>query len=235
MKIVIVEDEEVHGRRLEQYILEWGRRSRIPVSVKICDNAEIFFFYWEDESFDVVFADIQMPGMNGMDMVKKLRLQGFQVPVVFTTGIEDYMQEGYEVEALHYLLKPLSKEKVAACLDKVLEKHEAVGFLTVDTARGVQKIDIAAIDYCEAVGHRIQIVLAGGGRICSTDSLSDLAGKLSGRGFLKCHRSYLCKVDNMNRIVEDMVFFDDGEGAPVSRLTTTIVYGTMNMYMMVEI
>ncbi len=217
MKIAVVEDEEAHGRLLEKYILDWAGRRGVPVRVQICDNAEIFLFCCEDISFDAVFADIQMPGMNGMDMIRKLREKGNRVPVIFATGIADYMQEGYEVEALHYLLKPLSAEKVSACLDKALERHRAVEFVTVDTEDGVRKLEIGAINYCEATGHKTEIVLAGGERVYSSNSLSELSGMLLGKGLIKCHRSYLCNVPNINRIVSDTLIFDDGARIPVSR------------------
>lgn len=125
MKLAVVEDEAVHGRLLEQYIADWGKRNGIPVSVRTYPSAESFLFEWEDMPADAVFADIQMPGMDGMEMVRKLREKDEKVPVVFATGVADHMQEGYEVEALNYLLKPLSAEKVSACLDRVLRRHAA--------------------------------------------------------------------------------------------------------------
>ncbi|MDE7044933.1 MAG: response regulator, partial [Acetatifactor sp.] len=138
MKLAIVEDEAVHGKLLEQYIEEWGKQNNVPVSVKTYVNAESFLFEWEDMPCDAVFADIQMPGMDGMEMVRKLREKDAKIPVVFTTGITDYMQEGYEVEALNYLVKPLSAEKVSACLDKVLQRHEVTEYLMAETLDGMR-------------------------------------------------------------------------------------------------
>ncbi len=217
MRLAIVEDEAVHGKLLEQYIVEWGKQEDILVSVKIYASAESFLFEWEDMPCDAVFADIQMSGMDGMEMVRKLREKDVKIPVVFTTGISDYMQEGYEVEALNYLIKPLSAEKVCACLDKILRRHKATEYLVAETLDGVRKLPVETVNYCEAAGHNVELGLTGGGKLFVQSSLSKLEKELSEKGFVKCHRSYLCNISNLNRIAPDMLIFDDGTRIPVSR------------------
>ncbi|MCM1539679.1 MAG: LytTR family DNA-binding domain-containing protein [Blautia sp.] len=224
MKLAIVEDEAAQGRLLEQYIESWGKKNDIPVSVKIYASAESFLFQWEDEPADAVFADIQMPGMDGMEMIRRLREKDARVPVIFTTGVADYMQEGYEVEALNYLLKPLSGEKVSACLDKAFRRHEAAEFLVAETLDGVRKLPLEALNYCEAAGHNTELGLAGGEKLFCASSLSKLEKELGEKGFVKCHRSYLCNISNLNRITAEALVFDDGTGIPVSRR----LYRTVN-------
>ena len=224
MKLAIVEDEAVHGRLLEQYIAEWGKQNGIPVSVKTCSSAESFLFEWEDMPVDAVFADIQMPGMDGMEMVRKLREKDAKVPVIFATGIADHMQEGYEVEALNYLLKPLSQEKVFACLDRALRRHEAQDYLVAETLDGVRKLPLEAVNYCEAAGHNTKLGLTGGEMLFCSSSLSMLEKELAEKGFVKCHRSYLCNISVLNRITSETLVFDDGTEIPVSRR----LYKTVN-------
>lgn len=224
MRLAIVEDEDVHGKLLEQYIEEWAMQRDVPVSIKTYISAESFLFAWEDMPCDAVFADIQMPGMDGMEMVRKLREKDAKVPVIFATGIADHMQEGYEVEALNYLLKPLSAEKVSACLDKVLRRHEAAGYLVVETLDGVRKLPVEAVNYCEAAGHNTELGLMGGEKLFSLSSLSKLEKELAEKGFVKCHRSYLCNICNLNRITSEALIFDDGTEIPVSRR----LYRTVN-------
>lgn len=224
MKLAIVEDEAVHGRLLEQYIEEWAGQNDILVSIKIYANAESFLFEWEDMPCDAVFADIQMPGMDGMEMVRKLREKDGKVPVIFTTGISDHMQEGYEVEALNYLLKPLSAEKVFACLDRALRHHKAAEYLVAETPDGIRKLPVEEVNYCEAEGHNTELGLAGGEKLFSLSSLSRLEKELADKGFVKCHRSYLCNITNLNRITPEALVFDDGTQIPVSRR----LYRTVN-------
>lgn len=224
MKLAVVEDEAAHGRLLEQYIADWGKQNGIPVSVRTYSSAESFLFEWEDMPADAVFADIQMPGMDGMEMVRKLREKDAKVPVVFATGIADYMQEGYEVEALHYLLKPLSAEKVSACLDRMLRRQGAKEFLVAETLDGVRKLPLEAVNYCEAAGHNTKLGLTGGEKLFCSNSLSMLEKDLAEKGFVKCHRSYLCNLSNLNRITAEILVFDDGTEIPVSRR----LYRTVN-------
>lgn len=223
MRLAIVEDEDAHGKLLEKYITDWGKDRHVPVSIQLYASAESFLFEWEDMPCDAVFADIQMSGMDGMEMVKKLREKNVQIPVVFATGISEYMQEGYEVEALNYLLKPLSEEKVAACLDRILSRHEAVEFLVTETLEGMRKLPVDTVNYCEAAGHNTMLGLAGGEKLFSRSSLSELERELTGKGFVKCHRSYLCNLSRVNFITRDTLIFDDGTGIPVSRRLNRVV------------
>ncbi len=111
MTIAIIEDETAHQNILASYIEAWSRTAKQTVSIRCYQDAGQFLFAWEDEQPDVVFVDIQMPGMNGIELAKRLRTQDQELVIIFTTGLADYMEEGYEVEALHYLLKPIRRER----------------------------------------------------------------------------------------------------------------------------
>ncbi|MDE7043635.1 MAG: LytTR family transcriptional regulator, partial [Acetatifactor sp.] len=82
---------------------------------------------------------------------------------------------------------------------------------------GMRKLPVEEIDYCEAAGHDTKLGLTGGERLFVQSSLSMLEAELADKGFVKCHRSYLCNVANLNRITPDTLIFDDGTGIPVSR------------------
>ena len=189
MRIAIVEDEEVHSSLLHRYILAWGTARGKAIRVQVYVRAENFLFDLEDHAPDAVFADIQMPGMNGMEMVHRLREKDSQMPVIFTTGLSDYLQEGYEVQALHYLLKPITEEKVFACMDRICTRKDTRKLYTVKTCDGMARLDLNAVNYCEAEGHYARFLM--------TD--------------------YLCNLENVRQIMEDSVIFDNGALAPVSR------------------
>lgn len=82
-----------------------------------------FFCYAEDKSFDLLLLDVEMPGTDGVTLAKTVRQENEAVQIVFITGYSDYIAEGYDVAALHYLVKPVSREKLFAVLDRAWEKH----------------------------------------------------------------------------------------------------------------
>lgn len=110
-------------------------------------------FAWEETNdFDVLFVDIQMRAMNGVDMARKVRERDREIAIVFTTGIADYMGSGYEVEALHYLLKPISMEKIGQCMDKVMHRNRREAFVLVHGREETMKLPVGHISYVEARG-----------------------------------------------------------------------------------
>lgn len=217
MNIAIVEDEELHGSLLHQYILAWGEARGKTVRVRIYPNAGSFLFDLEDNAPDAVFADIQMPGMNGMEMIRRLREKDGGMPVVFTSGLSDYLQEGYEVQALHYLLKPIAEDKVFDCMDRICSRKDTRELYTVKTLDGMARLDLKEVNYCEADGHYSRLVLADRSEIRVMKSISELETELPGDAFVRCHRCYLCNLENIKQIAGDSVVFDNGVSAPVSR------------------
>lgn len=217
MNIAIVEDEPAHSRLLQQYINAWAKVRGRAVHILTYANAAAFLFQLEDGAPDAVFADIQMPGMNGMEMVRKLREKDRDIPVVFTTGLSEYLKEGYEVQALHYLIKPISKEKVFECMDRVCSRNNARELFAVRTEDGMIRLDMSETNYCEADGHYTRFVMTDGSKVRVMESISDLEKILSGKNFVKCHRSYLCNLENVRQIIRDHIMFDNGDTVPVSR------------------
>lgn len=217
MDIAIVEDEPVHGRVLQQHILAWAKKHNKIVHISTYANAAAFLFSLEDKAPDAVFADIQMPGMNGMEMIRKLREKDSTMPVVFTSGLSEYLREGYEVQALHYLIKPISEEKVSECMNRVCSRKSARELFAVRTEDGMIRLDLREVNYCEAEGHYAKFAVTDRTQIRVMKSMTELERDLPGENFARCHRSYLCNLENVKQIVRDNVIFDNGDFVPVSR------------------
>ena len=217
MKIALVEDEEVHRELLCKYIRQWADDKNIPLSIYEYTSAESFLFAWEEIIVDAIFVDIHMSGMNGMDMVRLLRDKNQQVSVIFTTGNDDYMAEGYEVDAVNYLLKPINQNKLYQSLHKIQSKRERDNYFIFRTEDGPLKFSLNQINYVEAVGHMSVIGILDGDSVLLKESLGKLKEELQNYDFIKCHRSYLCNLRNVNYILKDTIVFDDGSKIPVSR------------------
>lgn len=227
MNIALVDDEQAHRDILRRYIEEWKEREGVKAQVGDFPSGEAFYFSWcEDQRWDVVFLDICMENeAAGIGLAKRLREKKRAIAIIFTTGIPDYMQEGYEVEALHYLLKPLDRGKVWECLDKCFRNREGERrIILLPTEEGMVKADADRILYAEAVGHYCVVtcdeeVLQVRTGIRDLESrLREITGGAEQEGnFLFTHRSYLVNVQRIRRMGKQDLLMDNGGLVPVSR------------------
>lgn len=220
MRIAIVEDESSQRQLIAQYLGEWRRRDE-PKPESVCfQNSESFLFSWEeDKQFDLLILDIEMGDINGMELARKLRSEGEQIPILFVTGYQEYMQYGYDVGALHYLMKPLQKQKLFQVLERLaLEQEKEEKKLLVDTVDGKMSISLDKIWYVEASAHRSQLFLEHA-QITLKNSFGEIEEWMRGRSeFVKCHRSYLINLKHVSSLGKTDVFLDDGRNVPLSRL-----------------
>lgn len=230
LHIAIIEDEQIHTELLAGYLSAWGRERGQDVSIREFTSAERFLFIWEEmKDFDVLFVDIQMAGMNGVEMAKKVRREDEAIAIVFTTGIVDHMEEGYEVEALHYLLKPISMEKIVQCMDKVLKRSRRREYVLVHGKDETLRIPVDTITYVEAQGHGSVMEVYGitekeePGQIEMVESITEMEKLLADYGFVRCHRSYLCSVGSIRRIGRTDLTLDSGSVIPVSRRLYAVI------------
>lgn len=217
--IAVVDDEKTHRDILVRYIEEWKRDTHREIEVESYDSGEAFYFAWcEDQRCDVLFLDIMMEETDGISLARRLREKGKDIVIIFTTGIADYMQEGYEVEAMHYLLKPLSREKVRECLEKCVRRKVSVkSEVLLQTEEGLIKVSIDQILYAEAVGHYSMLVCMDGPMQVKT-GIRELEEKLREYGdFVFCHRSYLVNIRRISRMGRREIIMDNGAVVPVSR------------------
>lgn len=224
LNIAVVEDESVHADLMERYIGDWAKKNHIMCQFRKFPSAESFLFEWEDNRvWDALFLDIQMPGINGVELARRIREQDEGVAIVFTTGITDYLQEGYEVAALHYLVKPLDEQKVGICMERIVsgrEKNQMM-MLLVETEDASLRLLEKDIMYIEAFAHDTEVHLKGEsyrvkeGITSWQNRLSDL--------FILCHRSYLVNLLYVARLDKTEVVLDDGERIPLSRRNQRMV------------
>lgn len=220
MKIAVIEDEQVHCDLLSSYINAWGKENNIKLNLCHYVSAESFLFVWDcEKDFDVLFVDIQMSGMSGMDMARRIRQSDEKIVIIFTTGISDYIEEGYDVAAMHYLLKPIREEKVKECLNKALTKRENRKYILVHTDEDIIKLPYDDINYIEAMGHGCIVGLKSekDSHIIIKESISEMEKQVDENKYVKCHRSYICGIVNIHHIDKTSVYFDNGDSVPVSR------------------
>ena len=218
MRIAICDDEEIQQKLLRKYLEEWGKTREIALETEFFLSGESFVFTWEeDKRFDLLILDIEMGKLNGMELADYIRRQDENIPILFVTGYDRYMAQGYEVAALHYLMKPLNKEKFFEVLDRLQEKGEQEEKLFFHTEEGVLALLPSKIWYVEARGHQCILYTKEEEYILHT-SISEVAQYLGGhKEIVRSHRSYLVNVQHISSIVKSEAILDDKRRIPVSR------------------
>lgn len=218
MKIAICDDEKSQQQLLCKYVEEWAAGKGLRVQLNCYDNAESFLFSWEDEKdYKVLILDIEMGSMNGMELAKNIREKDSDIPILFVTGYEEYMQFGYDVTALHYLMKPLDKEKFFSVLDRLpMEQKEAEKFL-FQMDEGNVSVPLGDIWYVEAEAHRCTLHTQDAA-MSLKESISSVEKRLEGHeAVIKCHRSYLVNLQHVSVVLKDELVMDNREKVPLSR------------------
>lgn len=237
LHLMICDDEKTQLSLLETFLKEWAAKRKYETEIRFCQNAGQFLFFQEEKGkTDILLLDIDMPGMNGISLAHKLREKGEAVQIIFVTGLSDYVLEGYDVEAVSYLIKPVEKEKLFSCLDKAAERcRREEPALLLETAGGVARVKVRDVCYLESDAHDTQVHCIGvpdgrGGKKgalaagqvqvirskMGIHQLEESFKQVSG-AFFKTHRSYLVNLSYVSRIGRKDVVMDTGEALPVAR------------------
>lgn len=222
LHLVICDDEPSQLALLETCVRQWAGERKTDIKISQCQSAQQFLFLWEEgRSVDIALLDIDMPGMNGICLAHKLRSKGERLQIIFVTGLTDYVLEGYEVEAVSYLLKPVRKDKLFSCLDKAADRcGKEEPSLLLGIPGGTARIRLKEISYVESTAHDTLIyrTCGGEGLRCRT-GIRQLEESLcvAGGGFFKIHRSYLVNLSCVGRITRKEVVMDTGKALPIAR------------------
>ena len=217
MRLLICDDEKVVCHYLKNLIIEYCSRFNRKIEVFIYNSSEeLLFETCNSFPFDLILLDIQMKEMNGIDLAKKIREIDKDIPIVFVTGISDYVFEGYEVGAYRYLLKPISEEKLFAILDNFYVKPEEDNFLVVSLKGETLKLNHKDILYIEAMGHYINIKLQDK-EYTIKESINNYFKQINDSKFIFCHRSYIVNILAIETIKKEEIKLTNGTKLPLSR------------------
>lgn len=229
-RIAIVDDDHVDAEYVGRILDAWSQERQAGVQIQWFASAESFLFnYAEDKEWDILLLDIEMGAMDGVSLAKKIRQENESVQIVFITGFADYISEGYEVSALHYLMKPVKQDKLFAVLDRAvaaMEKTERVILLPVGGE--MLRLPVNQVQYVEAFSHTAAIV-TGTDTIQVKMPISEIE-RMLGVGFVRCHRSYLVGLKHIARLSKSEVILDSGKSLPLSRSAAASVHKAFISY-----
>ena len=215
-KIAICDDLAADRKYLSSLCETWSRHNRYHIQISKFTSAENFLFYYaEKKDFDILLLDIEMGAMDGVTMARKLRQDNQTVQIIFITGYADYISDGYEVDALHYLMKPIQEEKLFTVLDRAvtkLIKNEKV--LNIISQGEMLRLPICQINYAEVNSNYITIHSQQ--TITLKMTLSELEQKLDSH-FFRAGRSALVNLEKISRVTKKEIYLQDGSIIPLPR------------------
>jgi DNA-binding LytR/AlgR family response regulator len=166
--------------------------------------------------YDLVFLDIEMPEMDGITLAKKLRKLSADVPIIFLTSHIEYALDGYEVNALRYLTKPVKLEKIRDVISLVVDRMRQQRILWIKTDLGEQKLLVNDILFMEAQNQNV-VIYTTQDAYCVRYNLSNYEKELVQDGFFRCHRGYLVSLSHIKNIGKNEITLTNGTNLPLSR------------------
>lgn len=216
IEIAICDDSAADREYVQSLARRWADTSGHMVHIETFPSAESFLFrYAEKSDFDILLLDIEMGDMDGVSMAKRLRAENDVVQIVFITGYSDYISEGYDVAALHYLMKPLKEEKLFSVLDRATEKlakNEKV--LVLESGGTTTRVPVFQIRYADVQGNYVTIHAQSSVTVKMT--LGELEKQLDER-FYRAGRSVIVNITQIGRVTKTEIRLLDGTAIALPR------------------
>ena len=213
LQIAICDDEKEFCCQLEEMLLHIMENTGHTYQISCFTEAAALL--GSGINFDMVFLDIEMPGMDGLSLAREIRTTMPECILIFVTAFQEYVFDVFALEAADYLCKPVDAEKLGNAVMRAVRKLEGQALL-VQTIHSCKTVKLNQSYYCEVINRKIYLHLR--------EEVIDYYGRLSGleaqlgSRFYKCHRSYLVNLDYLVEITEGQAVLANGAHIPVSRL-----------------
>ncbi len=221
IKCLAIDDEPLALQQISAYI----DSTQFLEKMALCQSAFEAIEFTDQQPVDLMFVDINMPDLNGLDFVKSLKNKPY---IIFTTAYSEYALEGFKVDAVDYILKPISYDEFLRAVNKVRDRMTTTAAATSETVTmnkeslfvkseyKLIRIQLADIKYIESANEYIQIHLETEKPITTLVRLKTIEGELPKDKFMRVHRSFIVNLDKVkvidrNRIVFDKVYIPVGE------------------------
>ena len=195
LRIAVVEDDKTYAAQLKEYLVRYGTEKNQKISVALFPDGEDIVTDYSAE-FDIILMDVEMTFMDGMTTAERIREKDNEVVIIFITNMPQYAIQGYKVDALDYVLKPISYFAFSQRIDRALtrvKKKEAT-YITVAQKGGKKKLNVDKICYVEVRDHDL-IYHSTKGDIVTKSSMKEAEDTLGGTKFFRCNRCYLVTLE----------------------------------------
>ncbi|MGN0342645.1 MAG: LytR/AlgR family response regulator transcription factor [Roseburia sp.] len=165
--------------------------------------------------FDLLILDIQMEDMTGMELAQELRKRGDRVSIIFITSCDSYLLEGYSVQPIHFLLKPVSREALCDALRTDIKLNHKPRMLALRAGNKTISLSIADIRYMESFNH--SVIIHEKSKRSYMITMSEIEKQLPVGNFCRCHKSYLVNMDYVEEVGRNELVLQSGEKLPMGR------------------
>lgn len=205
MKVAIIDDEEQIGLQISDCIQRFSAEHGILMDTSRYTSGSAFLKCYK-KCYDIIILDVDMPQLNGIETAKEIRKHDQDVTIMFITNIAQYAINGYEVDAVSYMLKPVLYQDFAMTFYRVVSKamQRTERFIPIETSDGLQTIRVSDLVYVEVLSHYLFFH--------TTDStykvrgtITEFLGKIKAYYFAQCHRSYLVNLRFVKQISKNEV------------------------------
>ncbi len=214
--IAVCDDNEADSSYLSKLAAKWAAENHAVIKIDIFSSAEAFLFaYAVDKTYDILLLDVEMGEINGVELAGNIRQENSSVQIIFITGYSDYISDGYDVAALHYLLKPIQEEKLFRVLKRakdILDRQEKRIVLSVSGEKVY--VPLYEIRFIEVCGNYVTVHAKKDYTMKTT--LSTIEEWLD-ESFFRAGRSYILNLGFIRRVVKTQVELTDGEIIPLPR------------------
>ena len=200
IRIAIIEDDKDQAADLEAHIRRYAQEHGSAMDVSVFYNVIVFLEKYSAD-YDMVFMDIMMPMMNGMDASRMLREKDDKVMLIFVTSMRQYAIQGYEVSASDFIVKPLSYPEFSLKFTRALSKlpKRDTGDILIKTETGYAKLQPGQITYVEVRGHHC-VYHTVGAEYRQYQTMKSVEEALDGQGFARCNNFLLVNLAHVDRL-----------------------------------
>ena len=228
--IAICDDEKHMSAHIRSCVSDFFRKKNRETSLRMFSSGEELLSY--NGQIDILFLDIQMKGMDGMETARKLRADQFRGFLVFITVLKEMVFQSFEVQAYDYLVKPVDNKQFEKTMDRLYASMQNASEDSLLVQKGYEGriIPKDEIVFCEIIDRKIYLNLASGDVVDYYERIENLEAKLD-KHFYRCHRSYLINLKHLKGYKNGTACMDNGKKIPVSRLRSKEFSGVVLQYM----
>lgn len=217
IRIAICDDESRTADQVKKLASDFFREKNVEASIVCFSDGEELLKY--DKNMDIIFLDIQMEGMDGMEAAGKLRHRGFKGVIIFITVLKEMVFRSFEVQAYDYLVKPIEREQFVKTMERLLVslKNDNAEKLLVQKGYERRILSFDEIVFAEIIDKKVYLHLASSDVVDFYDRIENLEARLDSR-FFRCHRSFLINLKYLRGYKNGTAYLKKGQEIPVSRL-----------------